>query len=496
MRNPATPVDGGPRLDSGGGSDGSGGRAPSMTDLTFASAHELAALVRERQVSASEVLEAHLAHIARHNPALNAIVTLDESGARRRASEADAALARGEVWGPLHGVPVTIKDALETSGLRTTAGHPPLASYVPERDATVVARLRAAGAIVLGKTNLPQLAAGFQTDGPLLGRANNPWDTSRTPGGSTGGGAAAVAAGLSPLEMGSDFGGSIRIPAHFCGVFGLKPTEHRVSTAGHIPELPATGRRVRHMAAVGPLARSVEDLRLTLSLIEGADGRNWEVPPAPKDDGPPRPLREYRIAWTDGFGGVPVSAEIRAALERLALQLEEAGCRVERCDPPGLDVAALERAGRAVGGFEARPELPRPIRVLVRIQTMATAGDAYIRGLNQRDAFIARMEEFLSDWDAWLCPAAAVPAIPHRKPGGKIDVGGQKVAYWAAGAHYAKIFTFTGNPVVAMPIARSDEGLPIGAQLVGRRWRDNELLNVAAAIAEVTGGFRRPPGYA
>jgi amidase len=467
-----------------------------MTGLTFEPAHRLAALIRERRVSAVEVLEAHLAQIARHNPALNAIVTLDEDGARRRAGEADAALARGEVWGPLHGVPVTIKDALETAALRTTAGHPPLAGYVPAQDATVVARVRVAGAIVLGKTNLPRLASGFQTDGPLLGRANNPWDTSRTPGGSTGGGAAAVAAGLSPLELGSDFGGSIRIPAHFCGVFGLKPTEHRVSTAGHIPETPGMGRRVRHMAAVGPLARSVEDLRLCLSLIEGADGRNWEVPPTPRDDAPPRPLHDCRIAWTDGFGGVPVAAEIRAALERLAGQLAEAGCTVERCDPTGFDVAALEKAGRAVGGFEARPELPRPIRLLVRLRTMATAGDAYIHGLNRRDALIAQMQQFLSDWDAWLVPAAAVPAFTHRKPGGSIEVDGHKLAYGAAGSHYTRIFTFTGNPAVTIPIARSGHGLPIGAQLVGRRWRDNELLNVAAAVTEVTGGYQPPPGYA
>ncbi len=470
-------------------------RAPTEASLGFEPAHVLAGLIRDRQISAVEVLETHLLRIKRYNPALNAIVTLDEAGGRRRAIEADASVARGDVWGPLHGVPVTVKDSLETAGLRTTAGYPPLASYVPERDATVVARLRAAGAIILAKTNLPRLAAGFQTDGPLLGRANNPWDTKRTPGGSTGGGAAAVAAGLSPLEMGSDFGGSIRIPAHFCGVFGLKPTEHRVSTAGHIPETPGMGRRVRHMAAVGPLARSVEDLRLCLGLIEGADGRNWEVPPAPRDDMPPRPLREYRIGWTDGFGGVPVSPEIRAALELVAGQLADAGCRVERCDLPGFDVAALEKAGRAVGGFEARPELPRPIRFVVRLQTMATAGDAYIRGLNRRDAFIARMEEFLSDWDAWLCPAAAVPAFTHRKPGGSIEVDGHKVPYHAAGSHYTKIFTFTGNPVVSMPITRSGEGLPIGAQLVGRRWRDNELLDVAAAIAEVTSGFQRPPGY-
>ena len=326
---------------------------------------------------------------------------------------------------------------------------------------------------------MPPLGFGFQTDGPLLGRANNPWDTNRTPGGSTGGGAAAVAAGLSPLETGSDFGGSIRIPAHFCGVYGLKPTEHRVSAAGDTPEPPGMGRRVRHMAVAGPLARSVEDLRLCLSRVEGADGRQWEVPPAPSRDTSQRPCTTPE-SWTDGFGGVPVSAEIRAALEGLAGQLAEMGCQVERRDPPGLDFAAVTPAFRAVAGFEASPLLPRRIEFLVRLQTRVTAGDAYVQGLNHRDALIARMEQFFVDWDAWLCPAATVSAFSHRKPGVPIEVDGQRVAYGAAGSHYTTIFTVTGNPVVTLPIAQSSEGLPIGAQLAGRRWGDMELLNLAA----------------
>jgi amidase len=189
----------------------------------------LARAIRERTISAKEVLEADLAQIALHNPKLNAIVTLDEERARQRAKEADEAIARGENWGPLHGVPVTIKDFYATAGLRTTCSYKPLANYIPQQDATVVARLRSAGAIILGKTNLPMLGLGIQTDSPLFGRANNPWNLNYTPGGSTGGGAAAVVAGLSPLELGGDGGGSIRLPSHFCGVFGLKPTEHRVS---------------------------------------------------------------------------------------------------------------------------------------------------------------------------------------------------------------------------------------------------------------------------
>ncbi len=312
-----------------------------MSDLVFSSAHQLAKDIRDRQVSSLEVLEAYLKQISQHNSKLNAIVTLDEERSRQRAKAADEALARGEIWGALHGVPVTIKDYFETAGLRSTCSYKPLANYIPNTDATAVARLRTAGAIILGKTNLPMLGIGLQTDSPLFGRANNPWNLGCTPGGSTGGGAAAVAAGLSPLELGGDGGGSIRAPSHFCGVFGLKPTEHRVSFAGLILGLPGGSRGWRHLAVVGPLARSVEDLRLCLSLIEGADNREWEVPPAPKETVPQRPLQACRFAWTDDFGGVPITADTRAILENLAITLEQLGCRVERCNPPGFDFAQV-----------------------------------------------------------------------------------------------------------------------------------------------------------
>ncbi|MBU1748753.1 MAG: amidase, partial [Chloroflexi bacterium] len=321
-----------------------------MTDLVFSTAHQLANAIRQREVSAVEVLEAHLAQIARHNPALNAIVTLDEGGARQRATEADAALARGETGGPLHGVPVTIKDVYETAGLRTTASFKPLAEYVPQQDATVVARLKAAGAIVLGKTNMPEMAMDVQSNSPIFGRANNPWDLARTPGGSTGGGAAAVAAGLSPLELGSDIGGSIRIPSHFCGVYGFKPTEHRVPGTGHIPPPPGVAKTVRHMGVFGPLARSIDDLRLCLGLIAGPDSQDWEVPPVPLGDAPPRPLPGLRLAWTDDFGGAPVTAETRAALQALAGTLAEQGCHVERQNPTGFDFElAWETYGEILG---------------------------------------------------------------------------------------------------------------------------------------------------
>ncbi len=278
-------------------------RKRTVNDPTFAAAHELAAAIRERRISAVEVLDAHLTRIARYNPALNAIVTHNEENARAGAREADAALARGEVWGPLHGVPVTIKDSFATAGLRTTSGFPPLTNHIPDSDATAVARLRAAGAIVLGKTNLPLLVHGFQSDNPIFGRTNNPWDHARTPGGSTGGGAAAIAAGLSPLELGSDYGGSVRIPAHFCGIYSLKPTNNRIPLTGHIPELP--GRRsVRHVATPGPLARCVQDLVLALQVMAGPDPYHPDVPPLPLTPAPEPAWKDLRVAWVEDFGGI------------------------------------------------------------------------------------------------------------------------------------------------------------------------------------------------
>lgn len=482
-----------------------------MSELVFSTVHELAAVIRERRVSAAEVLDAHLSHISRHNPTLNAIVTLNEKEARRRAEEADADLMRGNVWGPLHGVPVTIKDTFETAGLRTTSSFKPLADYVPQQDATAVSRMRAAGAIILGKTNMPELAFDCQSNSPVFGPANNPWDVKCTPGGSTGGGAAAVAAGLSPLEIGSDIGGSIRIPAHFCGLYGLKPTEYRVSIAGHIPELPGAPRAVRHMGVVGALARSVEDLQLCLSIIEGPDGRQWEVSPVGLERPPEKVLNDYRFAWTDDFGGVPVTEDTRTALQGMVENLEKLGCRVEYEKPPKFDFAGAWRTWGEMCGAEIGAAMPAFPRFLMRMKFTMMLGKnpvqngfirgaglsmpRYVKALSRRDNYISVLERFLETWDAWLCPVAAVPAFTHRKMGVPFEINGEKVPYMMATAGYTTIFNMTGSPVVVLPLSRSKEGLPIGVQVVGRRWGDMELLAIAAQLAEAIGSFKRPPGY-
>src|SRR5512133_3029032 len=277
--------------------------------IIFVSTMQLAAAIRARDVSAVEALEARLAQIERHNPALNAVVTIDAERARERARQADEALSRGVVWGPLHGVPFTLKDAHSTAGVRTTTGFPPL-DHVPQEDGTVAARLKAAGGVLIGKTNVAAMLADFQTSNSIFGRTNNPWNVERTPGGSSGGAAAALAAGMTPFEIGSDLSGSIRIPAHFCGLFALKPTEQRVSLDGMIPGLPPP-RSVRIMSCIGPIARSVEDLALLFPIIAGPDGRDTEVEPVPVGEVPDLRIKDLRIALAPTFPGLPAAAEIR-----------------------------------------------------------------------------------------------------------------------------------------------------------------------------------------
>ena len=483
-----------------------------MRELLFLPAHRLAALVRSREVSARELLGAHLAQVARHNPRLNALVTLDEERARARALAADEALARGESWGALHGVPITIKDSFNTAGVRTTSGYKRLRDHIPTHDATVVARLKAAGAILVGKTNLPTLTLDLQTNGHLFGRASNPWDEQRTPGGSTGGGAAAVAAGMCALEVGSDLAGSIRVPSHYCGIFGLKPTEHRVPISGHIPPLPGQARGVRYEGAAGPLARSVEDLKLGLKLLAGPDDEDFDVAPVPVRDVAPREPRAYRVAWTDDFGGLPVTQQTRAALASVARTLEGLGCRVERC-APRLDFDEVWEVWGRVLGAELGAEMPALTRFLFSVRFRAMQGDSalnrgivrgvqsqmadYIDALAVRDRITGQVESFLTDWDAWLCPVTVGPAFTHRRGGQWLEVDGQQVAYMSGTCGFTAPFNLTGHPVVVLPLTRGvDPALPLGLQVVGRRWLDEELLAFCQLLShEVTGSFRPPPGY-
>jgi amidase len=455
-------------------------------DIVFSSTTQLAAAIRAGHVSAIEVLQAHLAQIDAHNPTLNAVITLDAERAYERAREADAALARGEHWGPLHGVPFTLKDAHATAGMRTTTGFPPLANYVPKVDSTMTARLKAAGGILMGKTNVAMMLADYQTTNPIFGRTNNPWNIERTPGGSSGGAAAALAAGMTPFEIGTDLSASIRVPAHFCGVCGLKPTEQRVPLTGLIPGLP-TPRSVRIMSCIGPMARTVDDLALLYSIIAGPDGRDTEVQPVPVDKMPQLELKHLRVAFAPIFPGLPVAAEIRGAVEELAKQLRPLCPAVEEATLPPVDFnQELPRAGALIGMITGafQPEE----------QEQSTTLAQYLEALDRRDQSIIAWEQFFEKWDVLLCPPSMVTAFPHCEPGSPLHVDDQEVIYWAVSGH-GTLFNYTGHPAVVLPYKLDRDGLPLGIQLVGKRWDEAHLLAMAKALSEVTGPFQRPTGY-
>jgi amidase len=442
-------------------------------------AGELAGRIRQGELTAVEVLEAHLERIAKYDPGLNAVVSLDADRAREQAAAADEAVRRKEVLGPLHGVPMTLKDGHDVAGMRTTAGTPVL-DQVPERDGTVAARLRAAGAIIMGHTNVPPWWMDYKSENPIFGRTSNPWDTTRTPGGSSGGAAAALAAGLTPLEIGSDLAGSIRLPAHFCGVYGLKTTEHRVSLHGCLTPPFDGPRPVRIMGTIGPMARDLDDLELALSIIAGPDGVDGDIPPVPLGTRRRRELAGLRLAVAPALPGMDVRKPLRDQVERIAAAASDAGAQVEE-RLPGIDWSAMNELFGALlftitGIFDPASELPAERRTL----------GWYLTALAERDRFTAAWEAFFDGFDALLLPPALSTAFAHEATG--YDPEGQMLAF----------ANLTGQPGLVAPAGFDADGLPVGVQLVGPRWAELTLLDIADALerGDVLPGFREPPNYA
>ena len=479
------------------------------TPIHYLTASETAARIRDGALSAEEAVRACLRRIADLNPRLNAVVDLHADEAVARAREADAATARGESRGPLHGVPLTVKDVYDVAGMRTTFGWPLARDNAAKEDAFAVGRLRGAGAIVLGITNAPLGSYDWQCSNPLHGRTRNPWDPARTPGGSSGGSAAAIAAGFSALELGSDAAGSIRVPAHFCGVLGMKPTERRVSGRGHghYRDFPYA---LRHIATYGPIARSVADLELAMRLLVSADASFPDAPPVPFEPRPEPAPETLRIAWTDAFGGYPVSSDTAAAIRGVAAKLEAAGAHVRRAAPDAIDGDEALVTWGEINGFEtavalpAVAHLPASFGVALRFgggafsrglgRGIAFRAKRYFHALDRRDRLSGEMDAFLSGCDAWICPVAAVPAITHRRTGARVEVDGRRISYSMALGAWASMVSMLGNPAVVLPAGRSAEGLPIGIQVVGRRWDDTGVLAVARVVERLTGGFVAPPG--
>lgn len=478
-------------------------------DPCFETAGRLARAIRNGRLSSVEATQAHLQRIAQLNGPLNALVVVDGDRALKAARAADRVRAKkGAKLGPLHGVPITIKEAFDVAGLATTSSHPPLKDNVAKSDASLVARLRAAGAVILGKTNVPELCADFQTDSPLFGTTKNPWDTRRTAGGSTGGGGVAVAARLSPLEIGSDIGGSVRNPAHYNGIFSLKPTEWRVPGRGHVPDIPGRTRTTRYMGVFGPLARSVEDLETVLRVIAGPDGHEAEAPPVPL--GPVRRLeaRGLRIAVLESNPLVRVSADTATVVQATAKLLTKAGAKVKRAEPAGLawrqswddwidlfqyQNRALQPLGERQPFFDRDGGSDPSARSMVRTARLDLA--EFFAVLDRRDQVLRQCEQFLDGYDAWLMPVMPGAAFIRQKQSEPLRIDGVDHPYFFAGCSYNFLANLTGQPSIVLPCGFSQEGLPIGLQLTGKRWDDAKLLGVAKVLEKLLPPCPVPPNY-
>jgi aspartyl-tRNA(Asn)/glutamyl-tRNA(Gln) amidotransferase subunit A len=470
------------------------------TDLYRLSAGALAAGIRERRFSPVEVLDDTLARIEVLNPVLNAYCLVRGDEVREEARLAEAAVMRGDELGPLHGVPVSIKDITPTRAIRTTFGSRAFADHVPEQDAVLVERLRAAGALIVGKTNTPEFGNKGVTESPLFGRTNNPWRLSHSAGGSSGGAAAAVAAGMGPLGDGSDGAGSIRVPASLCGVVGLKPS------FGRVPVWPRNGYET--ISHHGPLARTTADAALMLSVIAGDDPRDpYAAPPGRSDfvaAAGAGDITGWPIAFSADLGAGPVEPVVAAAARAAAQRLADLGATVEERTPPvpdpreamaviwrvGLGTIAHERVLPIVGREGMDPHLLE----LMDAARGITAVEHYRASQLFRQAFFGAMSAFFADYRLLVTPTLAVAPFPHpqdARPGPTHAAGREIDPFlgWLLTYH----FNLTGQPAISIPCAVTDDGLPLGLQIVGRPGADADVIRAAFALEEALGSRQWPP---
>ena len=468
------------------------------SELCFLTATELARRIRARDVSVTDVVQAHLAQIERVNPKVNAIVTLTAERALAEARAKDAALARGEAAGPLFGLPVAHKDLVPTKGIRTTFGSPIYRDYIPEQDALLVERLRAAGAITIGKTNTPEFGAGSQTFNEVFGRTLNPYDLTKTCGGSSGGAAVALACGMVPIADGSDTGGSLRNPASFCNVVGLR------GAVGRVPPWPTdTAWATLHVP--GPMARTVADVALMLSAMAGPDRRS---PIAIADPGDRfraplgRDFKGVRIAWSRDLGGLPVDRRVTKVLDAQRATLEGLGCHVEDGQPDFAEARQIFQVLRALN-FATRYG---PLLAKHRHQMKDTVIWNTEEGLKltareigevdvQRARLYHRVREFMERHEFLLLPAAQVPPFDVTQPY-VTEIDGVHLPTYIDWMRVCSDITVTGLPAISVPAGFTDDGLPVGLQIVGRHQDEWGVLQLAHAFEQATGFSRRRPPLA
>ncbi len=456
-----------------------------MSELIYASVVALAKAIKAKKISSVEIVQACLKRIDEVNPKLNAVVQLRADEALAEARAADEALARGESRGILHGIPMTIKDSFDTARVISTGGTLGRKNFVPEKDATIVTRLKNEGAILLGKTNTPELTLDFETDNVIYGRTNNPYDLERSSGGSSGGAAAIIASGGAPFDIGSDYGGSIRLPAHFCGIAGIKPTSGRVPRTGHI--VPFAIGATDAYQAVGPLARTVDDLVLLLGIIAGPDWIDPTIVPMPRVNPDDVDLSRLRVAFYTDNGAATPTPEIMQTVKEVAKSLEGhvasvAEDRHQRMEETWDLWTSLNVAD---GGFGTREILekagtePSPRRL--RSAEAEVTGREFGRLLREMDLFRSQMLGFMANYDVMICAANANVAIPH----------GTLMDHFA-GFSYTATYNLTGWPGAVVRAGTSPEGLPIGVQIVANPWREDVALKVAQFVEATFGGWQKP----
>jgi len=484
-----------------------------VTSPEFSTAVGLLDSLARKELSARELLDLHLSRIEAFNPTYNIVVEVAADEARATAVAIDDARARREELGPLAGLPMTIKDAFEVVGMKATCGMTELANHAPTRDADAVERLRTAGAVIFGKTNVPAGAADWQTCNAVYGLTRNPWDPKRTVGGSSGGSAASVAAGFSALELGSDIGGSIRVPSHFCGVFGHKPSYGIVSVRGHIPPLPGDLYTVP-LGVAGPIARSAADLELALGVLAGPnelDRTGWrlDLPPSRHDL-----LSDFRAGIWLGGGSYPLDDGYRQALDSFAANLRGAGVQIAEVQPPfepnddydvylrtlfGIVGGPSPAEGAVLKGLAADDETGYAIRLG---EAMTASVGEWFGLLERREHLFRAFQDFFRGLDVLLCPAAMVVAFPHdieesdgphsTQLARRLTVSGERVPYFD-NFMWPSIATCSNLPATVMPTGRSVDGMPAGVQIIGPYLEDRTTLAFARLVEDELGGFTAPP---
>ncbi|MEM9671968.1 MAG: amidase [Cyclobacteriaceae bacterium] len=476
--------------------------------IVYLPAHQLVKLIKSGELTIPEVVEAFLKQIERYNPQINAIFNMRRRDDIMKEAEEKSKLRKDAPLGPLHGLPMTVKDNFWVKGLKVSNGHPLYRNFVANQDALLIQKLKNAGAIIIGKTNVPLFSIDWQATNFWNGTTNNPYDLNRVPGGSSGGAAAAVAAGLSPVELGGDQGGSIRVPAHFCGICGIRPTENALSNRGHI-RFPNKPQGQRQVTVAGPLAKNVEDLIMMMDVLWNHDTHPLaEVPPvAFKSTSWNR--SSLNIAVSESMNKVPIDHEYLEIFRGFISKLAEKEHTISKDEPSYDEDKAYHTCGKITGyEFEINmPKLPLASTLMYCFirgkykdhawakgiyDGIGISAREYTKTLDYKDHFANTYHKFLHQYDLWITPVAAIEAFEHQKAGKSFTVNKQKVPYTKAIASYNFTSALSGHPIVVIPIGLKKNGMPVGVQIHAKKWADHKLLEIAKHFSQLTDKFTIP----